>query len=425
MMRKPNKAQITSKCVEVSKCLIDTTAGLHTQDLDISRTTGDIARFAANIKGSEIIDIEKLGAIAAALKIDYRLLGKYILPKIEDLGWIETKKEGSTIRKIDEHIPPIQDTLSVLGGEWGDTFTKIDEITIFGLNETCKKPITEEALISELNSSEDDFKISRDYGLEANYFGNFISEETGKKAIWSPLYWAGRIDDVLKFLERQSHSELNQIGSLTRNLRQYPGMPSENFPNLDLLNKGIITGYFPSVSIKKKINETHTYVFAATPQFEILPDRDIFEKARLIVSSMRAGQYHAEITKIKWPTLVLNAFRDGTIRPHSFSGIQYAPLVTHGICTLIPVEMYGGTRYKPVFIDTPENNLAADIAYEMLKGEEPVSGKLKELKVDDILKKGVYNYTSEMRRIRSAKKIEASNEFEILIQRMSGSGVSE
>jgi hypothetical protein len=424
-MRRPNKAQITSKCVEVSKCLIDTASGLHTQELEMTRTTGDIARFVANIKGSEIIDINKLGAISSALKIDYRLLVKYILPKIEDYGWIETKKEINKIRKVDEHVPPIQDTLSILGEEWNESSTSIDEITVNSLYETCKKPITEEALVSELDSSEDDFKVSRDYGLEANYFGNFISEETGKQALWSPLYWAGRIDDVLKFLERQTYTELNQIGSLTRDFRDYPGTPSENVSNQDILDKGIKSGYFPSVSIKKRNNVTHQYIFAATPQFEVEPDGDIFEKARLIVSSMRAGQYHGEITKIKWPTLVLKAFRDGVIRPHSFSDVQYAPLVTHSICTLQPVKVYNNTRYKPIFIDTPENNIAADIAYELLKGEEPVTGKLIEPKVDDILKKGVYNYTSEMRRIKSAKKIEASDEFEKLIQRMSGSGVSE
>ncbi len=46
-------AQITAKCVEISKCLINKGSGFYTLDLDDTRSIGDIARFAANIRQSQ------------------------------------------------------------------------------------------------------------------------------------------------------------------------------------------------------------------------------------------------------------------------------------------------------------------------------------------------------------------------------------
>ena len=68
-----DNAQIAAKCVEISKCLINRGSGLHTFDLDDTRTIGNIARFAANIRQSEQISEQQLAAIADTLKQDYSI----------------------------------------------------------------------------------------------------------------------------------------------------------------------------------------------------------------------------------------------------------------------------------------------------------------------------------------------------------------
>lgn len=426
MEKRLTTAEITAKAVEISKCLINTTVGLHTYDLGHTRTIGDFARVAANIHGAEIIAEKKLSAISAALKIDNRLMLSEILPRMEDKGWIELKKEGTRVRRVEEHIPPIQDVMAALGEEWVENDpTGIDKISVYGLAETSKRPITFEALMCEVEVDKESFFVAKDYGVEAGYFGIFKAEETGKETLWSPLYWAGKIDMVLKFLERQSYKEYEKLGRLTREIMKYPGIPEEKIGDNALLKAGIGVGYFPASSVTDRKNVERAYVFVASPEFEVKPKFDIFEKARLIVASIRHGQYHAEVTKIERPLALLRKLRAGELKPHSYAEIQYAPLITHGICVSIPVTKWYGTGYKMSFIKTPENNIAADIAEQMLKGEEPVSGTTREPEVEAILKQGVYNYSSELRRINSAKRIEATKEFETLLQRMRGSGVVE
>jgi len=68
-----DKPIITSKCVEISKSLLNTSVGFFGYDLGTSRIVGDLARFAVSIKQSGEIPREQFAGISTALKIDYNL----------------------------------------------------------------------------------------------------------------------------------------------------------------------------------------------------------------------------------------------------------------------------------------------------------------------------------------------------------------
>jgi hypothetical protein len=254
-----------------------------------------------------------------------------------------------------------------------------------------KKPCTIDALISEIDVSLIDFKKALCYGEQTNYFGTFKSFETEKEIIWTPLYWAGNMDRVLTFLKRQTYERFEVIEEMANRLISYPGVPYENISkNEGILNSGIGCGLFPSVGVIDSKGNKCEYVFAATPQFEIDPKQDIFEKARLIVACVRHGQHHAEISRIKYPVQLLRSLREGRIKPHSYAKIQYALLVTNRICKYEEDDRYGTKTYKPVLIDTPENIIAMDVAEELLKGIGPVSGSVDEPGVKELLINGAY-----------------------------------
>jgi len=344
---------------------------------------------------------------------------------LEDLGWVEIRWDGRKIRRIDESIPPLEDVLSTLGKLWEEKSpTDIDVATVKSLSILTKKPATKEALMSETGVYGDQFENTLNYGVQTNYFDTFKSFEIEEEVVWTPLYWAGKVDRVLKFLKRQSYERFEKIETIARSLLKYPGKPSEHIrTEQNLLKAGIGCGFFPSVGVKDRSGTQHEYVFAATPQFELDPKKDIFEKARLIVACVRHGQYHAEVTKIKYPVLLLRALRENRIKPHSYAKIQYALLIINRICTYKEVQRYYGPAYKPIFIDTPENKIAMDVAEELLKGDEPVSGSVDEPEVRELLTRGVFNYSSEQRQIRSATRVVAKKEFDRLLEAMQGSGV--
>jgi len=423
-MPKLNDAQVAAKCVEISKSLLNTQVGLVNYDLWVSRSVGDATRFAVSIRQVGEIEPNTLAAISAALKIDFRITKSEILPLFEDFGWIAVRRKGKTIKKIDEKIPPMEDVLSTLGQLWSEQKpTVIDVTTVKALSALAKNPASKEALLSNLDLKTEHFQTAFDYGQQARYFGSFKSIESEKEIIWTPLYWAGKIEKVLKFLEKQSEEKFEKLGSLTRNLVKYPGIPREklSIPKTSkFLDSGIWHGYFPSVRVKDRHQKEHEYIFAATPQFEMDPKKDIFERARLIVSCIRHGQYHAEVTKIRYPRSILSAMRNNVMKPHPYADVQYALLVIHGIVRLEPARTGYGKAWRVVWIDSPENNLAADIADKLLAGEELVATSREELETREMLVQGVFNYSSEQRRIKTSKQIVAKKEFDRLMEYVGG-----
>ena len=415
-----DESKITSKCVEISKSLLNTSPGFVGYDLGVSRCIGDVARVAVSIRQAGEISREKFAGISTALKIDFRLAESDILSKLEELSWIELRKQGKKIVRVDEQIPPTEDILSTLGGLWEEMIpSQIDEMTINGLNKLSIKPYTTEALTSELELSEQEFKLGYEYGEQANYFGKFHSLETGEEVIWTPLYWAGKLDSVRRYLERQHQPEYDAIGTFTDQFLKFPGVPREKMgagTNINLLDAGIAHGYFPSVGVQDRKQNNYEYLFAASPQFEIDPSKDLFEKARMIVSCIRHGQFHAEISKIRYPQAILRTMREGTLSPHSYANVQYLLLKCHGIVDLQKV----GRRTKVIWLDTPENNLAADIANQLLAGEEIIARSKEDLEIQKILIQGTFNYSSEQRRIKTTHRIVSIREYDRLMESLVG-----
>ena len=399
---------------------MNTGPGYFGYDLAVSRCIGDLARVAVSIKRSGEISRDKYAGIATALKIDYRVAEGDILSKLETLDWVDLKKDGLRIERIDEKIPPTEDILDTLGKYWEELRpSSVDSLTVEGLHRLSLRPYTKEAFISDLGVSENVFSTGYEYGEQARYFGSFSSFESGKDIIWSPLYWAGKIPIVKKYLERQSEPAFDEIGDLTSKFQEYPGMPRDKMVpsiNRSLLDAGIYHGYFPSVGVQNRQFKTYEYVFPASPQFETDPSKDLFERARMIVSCIRHGQHHAEISLIKYPRAILRRIRDGSMASHSYAGVQYLLLKLHGIVDLQPV----GSRTRVVWIDTPENNLAADIANQLLIGDEVLARSKEDIDIQKILIQGTFNYSSEQRRIKTADQIAAKSDYDRLMESLRG-----
>ncbi len=418
-MTKLDDADITSKAVEISKCLVGAGPGMYTHDLGVTREVGDAARLAASIRRrGGTMTRETLAAVSTALKVDSSRTETGLLPLFQRLGWGEIRWKGTKVVGFEERVPPGEDILSTLGKSWWEMEpTSIDEASVKALSLLSKRPHSREAFASEIRLGDKELTRTLEYGEQARYLGRFNSQEGGE-IMWTPLYWAYNTEDVQQFLQKQSDHGLQAIGHLAEELRRYPGRPKEKIDSSKsmILGSGIWWGFFPTGKVTDRQRKTHEYVFASTPQFEADPKSDIFEKARMIVSCIRHGQYSAEVTKILYPSLLLQKMRTNQMKPHSYADIQYAILVLNGVVRLEPADSWFGKAWRVVFIDTPENELAADMAEQMLRGDTPLAATMEEAEVRKILTVGTYNYSAEQRKIRDASNIAATDEFERLLE---------
>jgi hypothetical protein len=414
-----NSAEIAAKCVEISKCLINKESGFHDVDLKVSKTVGNAARLAANLGKRGIISYEELGGISQIIKQDFSLTESVSLPILEELEWVKINRDNKKAY-VEEYIPPVSDVLGTLGNEiWeSNEPSEVDRATTESLSILKNRPISIEGLKSELSVSEDSISKTLNYGDQMNYFGTFNSTN-GEEIVWTPFYWPDNIDNVLKFLKRQHYDEFEEIESISNRLSKYQGIPLDRLDVSDILMGGIESGFFPSAGvISNRIN--YEYIFKATPNFGIDPKNDIFEKARQIVASVRHGQYHAKYSRIMYPLYLLRSLRESRMKPHSYAKIQYAQLLISGVCKYKEIDVGHTKKYKIEFVDSPENNIAMDIAEQMLSGDDPSTASMKEPKIDRQIFNGVYNYSSELRQIKNRSQVSAIDHFERLIEVTSG-----
>ncbi len=417
---KLDNAQITTKAVEIGKCLVGTIPGMFTHDLGVTRTIGDAARLAITVRqrGGEISQ-EQLAAVSTALKIDSRLTETDLVPLFDELGWWDVKRKGRRVTGVVERIPPVEDVLGTLGEEWRNRApTSIDEASLKALTLLSNRPYEKQALISELEVATDVLDGILDYGEQAQYLGELTSDSTSEKIVYTPHYWARNAEKVSRFLEKQNEPGFSSIAKMTADFSQYPGLPLDriDLTKYPLLMTGLANGFYPTGGVKDRSDKEFNYVFPPSPVFGIDPKDDMFEKARMIVSCIRHGQYHAEVSTIKYPQSILRAMRTNSMKPHPYAKIQYAILGLNQILLFEEASTRYGPAWRTIFNDTPENQVAADIADQMLRGQTPVPMANEEADAIKVLAQGSYNYSAEQRKIKTGQKIQAKNEYNRLME---------
>jgi hypothetical protein len=422
-----DKAQIATKCVEVSKSLINTQVGLHSYDLVITRKIGDAARFAATIRRSGSIESEKLiAAICDTLKIDFRIISSELIPMFEENDWISTVYDGKRIKRIDENLPPMDDVLTTLGEKWEyEEPEEIERGTIYSLSEVSTRPTEKIELMDKIGIGHDAIQPILEYGSQASYLGTFLSDDRQNEVVWSPLYWNNKPEKVLSYLRKQDDKQFAGLGNLARSITCEPGLPRSHIQNCNesLLDTGIHFGFFSDVQITDNMGRKFEYIFPPSSSFALEPDKDIFEKARMIVACIRHGQYNAEISKILYPLSILRAMRTDLMKPHPYALVQYAILMLHGLIKITPAKTRFGEAYKVTWIDSPENNLAAEMAAQLLKGEAIYQHTHQEIEAKKVLVEGLYDYSTEQRRIKTARSIAATTHYERLMKDLVGARV--
>lgn len=412
------KKQIAVNSIEISKALLNKSAGFHTSDLYLTNRIGNATRLAANIKFKDSISKQELEGISCLLKQDYGQTLHSHLKLLEELGWITINNQDSE-NFIEEHIPLLDDVLKEMGVFWNDNNpTNVELASVETLSLLKDRLIEKESLMTELSLPEDSIENSFKYGEGINVFSSFISKDDVEVA-WTPLYWPEHVDDILKFLKRQSYADFEEIENVTTKLDSNQGLPIEKLENSGMIHGGIASGYFPSVAITNN-NVKQEYIFKAIPDLGINPKNDIFEKARQIVSCIRHGQYHAAHSRIIYPISILNALEENRLAPHSHARIQYSPLLFNGVCNHEEVIVNSIKRYKINFIESPENKVAMKMAKEMLKGNSNNVSSMGEPEIEQYISEGSYNLSAEQRYISTNKEICAIDDFNRLLDTTSG-----
>jgi hypothetical protein len=199
----------------------------------------------------------------------------------------------------------------------------------------------------------------------ASVLGSYISPSNGQEILFSPLYWEDNPKMISVLTEKH---ELEDVSRAIKSVRAYQGLPEANVTDSVLLSVSE-TGLLPVTTVNSSAGPKR-FLFAPVQGVKRL-EKSTLEKAFAIVSSIRYGQHHAQITKLHYSAAeLLEILKDRKkIGPHSEILGEYSPLVS-----LMVGRVVEGPRGRYTFYldDTDENMRALEIAIELASIGETV-----------------------------------------------------
>ena len=337
-----------------------------------TRLLGQAARLAQLIRGVDVIeDVDRLSAIAAAqLNIDPMHFDN-VIDVLEELDLAERKGQRllEKVRQID-----FGENYERVGALW--TVRASDErekVAVAALDELvdCPRYARELAAFSSVAPE------LRDRVLEVaknSHLVEPISVGAGEPILFAPMLWdispervqhalkELKTDNIMRIVEAMSTGpvgiELNRLPKAADQIRA---------------NRAVTVGLLPTYPVEG---------VSGQKQFTFLPysgalvtepaEREILDRARAIVSSVRYGQRYAQASKIRFPGALLRALldpgRDYSLSAHTEIKDQYGPLVKRGIGNIFK----SGSRYTFRLIPSEENKRAVRLALELVTHGEIV-----------------------------------------------------
>lgn len=336
-----------------------------------SRLAGQALRLAQLIRGMDVVDVDRLGALASIrLRIDPVVLDT-IIDTLQEADLIALRND-----KVYERVAQI---------DFGSNYARIGDlwlskrpdgreaVAIHALDELVESP----KFANELQAFSNQNKAHTDLVLEIGRNAHLIEPINvgrGEPVLLAPMLW-----DVepVRFTAAMEQMSLSNLASVVNKIRTLPAGLDLTSPMLTaeeraLAFSAVTVGLLPTYPVNSSGGERS---FSFTPYSGMLiadaTEREILSRARAILASVRYGEAHAS-WRIRFPIALLIALRDNHgLRAHPEHGQQYAPLVARGIGRVTK----DGTMYRFDVIQSPENQRAVKLALELAKEGEILADK--------------------------------------------------
>lgn len=365
-----------------------------TQDIDLGplnaeiksiRLIGMAERLAIHIRGADVIDdYKKLEYISSQFGIDSLVLPR-VLEVLQDLEWVRVHHKRNKITAIDESVPYFNDIYETAGEYFSDLNpTEIEIATISICDDLALAPSIAQDVISKMGLDDQACSMVVDIGRSGGFIGEYQSEHTGERVLYSPLYWVENpeiIEQVFELLKRFGADRIHKVLSSVRSYQGFPlpdtfieGDETQITEDMEVLAEAVRRGIILSpevTSLKGRKN------FAFTPQVGLpIHEKIILEKAMAILSCVRYGEHFGSITKVRFPDAILNRLLSSPHRigEHTEIKTQYSILVSRGMGNIFPHRQWKN-RYFFKLVPTEENLRAVRLARDLLSVGEAIHEK--------------------------------------------------
>ncbi|WP_331765285.1 hypothetical protein OG747_52490 (plasmid) [Streptomyces sp. NBC_01384] len=341
-----------------------------------TRLVGSAADVASLIRGREVIqDVSALQVIAVR-ELDVAPSSfEQVLDVLETAGFIDLARNsrGEPVG-LTENVPVYRTLYEDLGSAWRESRPRqIEEEMLAVVRRLAQGPIPVESLVSEIGIGSHPDEIVM-LGRESSIIK--VESTLDGDILYSP-FSAFENPSALNDLLLQHGSA--QMQDEFEKLHKHQGLPITigSYPMLtDAVARGLISA--PSVSLPDG-QERSFAVLPYTLDRELLTGRKpVLDKALAIIACVRCGQQFGGSTNVASALAIISVLLDpqrGMLAPHSSHERQYALMRNLGVIRFDADPFPGGTWVQPVFVDTPDNREAMEIARELIAAGETMVGR--------------------------------------------------
>lgn len=366
---------------------------------DATITAGQCGQLMSRLRKLEIVEYDKLRALAADLSILPSQLNAVVLPNLEKAGIVNSFKDGSgKIEKITENVPTIDAIFPIVTEIWkSHDANEIEMATIEGQEISSHIPLPESEFSGALASvgiSPKNLDIALDLQSSFNILGKV--GEAKETLVYSEYSWGEVMKKGGKWMSKLEGSQRFELEQLISRIGTEQGLPevSVNYSS-DTFRAAKNAGLVRSCTIRTSTGDMKDFVF--TPSVgEIFSDEN--DEVKAFLASLRYGENYAHTSKIISPLWIVNALierSEHTIGPATDIGTDYVLLEKAGIVKVERANPTSDRHYMTLIKDDVARKVREVIKHGTVSG-------LQEQKLDTLLSPNSMT-TPEHNRIRMGK----------------------
>lgn len=329
-------------------------------ELETLRFAGQIYEMAWRLRNAQISSAARVRAIGIEAKIGPLDLTRYVLPTMEQLGWVQCDwDEARALVSVSAFIPPNAELLAATDRLLNVLLaTPVQLATLKIMRATSIQPLERLAALQAGSEYGDE---AAETALSCLINVNLVREvqgDDGRAVVFNPNIWVGDADVVNAALRTEDARVRREVGALIEEIVASPGIPEEHVTSTE--QRWIDFAVSAGLVERSQVLADSDKKFLFTPHLHRDPfgtdPRDPSGHIRQLVGSMIYASTFAS-WKLDSPGAFLYVLiRDGEAGRHERIAEDYGMLETAGT-----IEVVGSGR------DARMRLLQADVAEEALK----------------------------------------------------------
>lgn len=323
--------------------------------LDSLHFAGQVYELAWRLRNSQVSSATRIEAIAIEAHIGTRQLHREVLPTMEQLGWVESRRDAENrLVSVEALIPP-NDILIADAARLLDILvvSSVQRAALELIRATSRQPLPVDAAIQAAEEWGEEAATSALGHLEAVNLVRRIEHEVDRPVVFNPNIWTNDQQAATAALRAQDARASSEVGDLLEEIAVSPGIPEKHVTSTEQrwIDFAVSQGLVERSIVQTSDGTEEGFLFS--PHLK----RDAFGAdltdpsghVRQLVGSMIYASTFAT-WKLRNPGAFLyTLIRDGEAGNVSNIGSDYPMLETAGTIQVVPA---GSHTYRMVLLQS-------------------------------------------------------------------------